>query len=29
LKAATGYEYSFDVPFRSTVAVEPVRSGSQ
>jgi hypothetical protein len=23
LKAATGYEFSFDVPFRSTVAVKP------
>ncbi|RKF50108.1 hypothetical protein BCY88_15210 [Paraburkholderia fungorum] len=29
LKAATGYEFSFDVPFKSTVAVEPARSGSQ
>ncbi|MDE1006408.1 MAG: hypothetical protein OSB38_12155 [Paraburkholderia fungorum] len=29
LKAATGYEFSFDVPFRSTVAVRPARSGSQ
>lgn len=28
LKAATGYEFSFDVPFKSTVAVEPTRSGS-
>lgn len=29
LKAATGYEFSFAIPFTSTVAVKPARSESQ